>query len=59
LRLLFDMTDFHGWDASAMREDAKLGIRHFADIERLAMVGEVRWQHGMAIFCKPVIKAAV
>ncbi len=58
LRLMFDMTDFHGWEASAMWEDAKL-IRHFADIERLAMVGETRWQHGMAIFCKPFTKATV
>jgi len=58
-RLLFDMTDFHGWEASAMWEDAKLGIRHFSNIERLAMVGETRWQHGMAIVCKPFTKATV
>ncbi len=59
LRLLFDMSDFHGWDAGAAWEDTKFGLRHFADIERLAMVGETRWQHGMAIFCKPFTKAAV
>ena len=58
LRLLFDMTDFHGWEASAMWEDAKL-IRHYADIERLAMVGETRWQHGMALFCTPFTSAEV
>ena len=59
LRLLFDMTDFHGREVSAMWEDAKFGIRHFADIERMAMVGETRWQPGMTIFCKPFIRAAV
>ena len=59
LRLLFDMTDFHGWEASALWEDAKFAINHFADIERLAMVGEERWQHGMATFCKPFTKAAI
>ncbi len=59
LRLLFDMTDFHGWELSAAWEDFKLGIEHFADIERLAMVGEKQWQHGMAIFCKPFTKAMV
>lgn len=59
LRLLFDMTGFHGWEASAAWEDFKFGIEHFADIERLAMVGEKKWQHGMAIFCKPFTKAAV
>jgi hypothetical protein len=59
LRLLFDMTDFHGWEASAAWEDFKFGIEHFADIERLAMVGEKQWQRGMAVFCKPFTTAAV
>lgn len=59
LRMLFDMTGFHGWDAGAAWEDFKFGIEHFADIERLAMVGEQKWQHGMAIFCKPFTKAQV
>ncbi|MCK9605368.1 MAG: STAS/SEC14 domain-containing protein [Methylomonas sp.] len=59
LRLLFDMTDFHGWELSAAWEDFKFGIEHFADIDRLAMVGDRQWQHGMAIFCKPFTKAMV
>jgi len=59
LRLLFDMTGFHGWDAGAAWEDLKFGIKHFADIERLAMVGEKKWQHGMATFCKPFTRAVV
>ena len=46
LRLLFDVTGFHGWEASAAWEDFKFGIEHFADIERLAMVGEKQWQRG-------------
>jgi hypothetical protein len=44
LRVLFDMTGFHGWEVSAMWEDIKFGIEHFADIDRLAMVGETQWQ---------------
>ncbi len=59
LRVLFDMTGFHGWDAGALWEDIKFDIRHFADIERLAMVGDKKWQHGMATFCKPFTKATV
>lgn len=59
LRLLFDMTGFHGWEASAAWEDFKFGVEHFADIEKLAMVGEKRWQQGMATFCKPFTKAMV
>jgi hypothetical protein len=59
LRLLFDMAGFHGWDAGAAWEDFKVGIAHFADIERLAMVGEKKWQHGMAIFCQPFTRATI
>ena len=59
LRLLFDMTDFHGWDVGAAWEDTKFAIRHYDDIEKLAMVGETKWQHGMAAFCKPFTKAKI
>ena len=57
LRVLFDMSDFHGWEGSAVWEDIKFDIKHFADIERLAMVGNKKWQHGMATFFKPFTKA--
>ena len=59
LRVLFDMAGFHGWEAGAMWEDIKFDMKHFADIERLAMVGEKKWQHGMATFCKPFTKATI
>ena len=59
LRVLFDMSDFHGWEAGALWEDTKFAINHFADIERLAMVGEKKWQQGMATFCKPFTKATI
>lgn len=59
VRVLFEMTDFHGWDAGAAWEDFKFGIEHFADIERLAMIGETKWQQGMALFCKPFTRAEV
>jgi SpoIIAA-like len=59
VRVLFDLTGLRGWDAGAAWEDLKFGVHHFADIERLAMVGDKTWQHGMAIFCKPFTKATV
>ena len=40
-------------------EDIKFDLKHFGDIERLAMVGENRWQHGMATFCKPFTKVSI
>jgi len=59
LRMLFDMTAFHGWEAGALWVDTKFAVKHFSDIERIAMVGETRWQHGMASFCKPFTRAKV
>ena len=59
LRVLFDMTGFHGWQAGALWEDIKFDFKHFADIERLAMVGDKKWEQGMATFCKPFTKATI
>jgi len=59
IRILMTMIDFHGWEMAAAWEDTKFGMRHFHDIERLAMVGEKAWQHGMAVFCKPFTKAKI
>jgi hypothetical protein len=59
LRILFEMHDFHGWTAGAMWEDIKFDFRHWKDIERLAIVGESKWQHGMAVFCKPFTSAKI
>lgn len=59
LRLLLETHDFHGWDAGALWEDVKFDVKHFNDIERLAVIGEKRWEKGMAIFCKPFTTAKV
>jgi hypothetical protein len=40
MRVLFDMSASHGWEAGALWEDIKFDIKHFADIDRLAMVGD-------------------
>lgn len=59
LRILLQTQDFHGWDAGALWEDIKFSVRHFNDIERLAIVGEKKWEKGMATFCKPFTTAKV
>ncbi|MCC9608456.1 STAS/SEC14 domain-containing protein [Blastopirellula sp. JC732] len=59
LRILFEMHDFHGWTMSAAWEDMKFDYKHWNDIERLAIVGESKWEEGMASFCKPFTGAKV
>jgi hypothetical protein len=59
IRVLVEMVDFHGWEAAALWEDIKFDIRHFSNIERLAMVGDKAWERGMSTFCKPFTAAEV
>lgn len=59
IRVVFEMRDFHGWDAGALWEDIKFDIRHFSDIESLAFVGDKKWEKGMSIFCRPFTKAQI
>jgi len=59
IRVLMTMRDFHGWELSALWEDIKFDVKHFRDIERLAMVGEKKWQEGMSKFCKPFTSADI
>jgi hypothetical protein len=59
LCLLFELTDFHGWEAGALWDEIKLDIKHFADIERLAVVGDKKWEHDMVTFYKPFTKATI
>ncbi len=59
IRILLQMTDFHGWEAAALWEDIKFDVKHFKDIERLAMVGDKKWEAGMAAFCKPFTTAKI
>ncbi len=59
IRMLVEMHNFHGWDAGGLWEDVKFDLKHFNDIERLAIVGEKSWEKWMAAFCKPFTTAAI
>jgi hypothetical protein len=59
IRVLFEMREFHGWEIGALWEDIKFDIKHFSDIERVAMVGEKKWQEWMSTFCRPFTAAKI
>jgi hypothetical protein len=59
LRRAVVMTDFHGWEVAALWQDLKFDLKHFRDVERLALVGDRAWERGMAAFCKPFTTAAI
>jgi hypothetical protein len=59
IRLFVQFDDFHGWDLHAAWDDLKFGLRHYSDFERIAMVGDRRWEKWMSSFCKPFTRAKV
>ncbi len=59
IRIVLEMHDFHGWDAAALWDDIKFDWKHYSDIDRIAMVGNSKWEQGMAAFCRPFTRAKV
>jgi hypothetical protein len=59
IRLLVIMDDFHGWETGALWEDLKWDAHHFNHVERVAVVGDKKWQKWMTSFCKPFTTAEV
>jgi len=57
--LLAQFEDFHGWDLHAMWDDFQFGVKHYSDLERIAIVGDRKWEEWMAKLCKPFSKASV
>jgi hypothetical protein len=58
-RLLAHLHDFHGWDLHAMWDEVKFATTHCLSIERIAMVGDQKWEAWMAKLCKPFTMAKV
>jgi len=59
ISVLFDMVNFHGWEVAALWDDIKFDVKHFSDIDRLAMVGDQKWEKGMSAFCEPFTSAKI
>ena len=59
VRLFIELEDFHGWDLHAAWDDLKFSLKHYSDFERIAMVGDRKWEEWMTTFCKPFTKAKV
>lgn len=44
VRVLIDSTELQGWEPRAAWDDFRLGLRHGRDFEKIAIVGDQRWQ---------------
>ncbi len=47
VRMVCEMHDFHGWSPRALWKDARFGIQHRNDVDRLAIVTEKPWQRAI------------
>jgi len=59
VRVLAQFENFEGWDMKAMWDDFKFGIEDANKIERLAMVGDKKWEEWLAKIFKPFMKGEV
>src|SRR5262245_52036857 len=59
VRLLAQFHDFAGWDLHALWDDIKFSTTHCTAFERIALVGEKKWEQWMAKVCKPFTMAKI
>ena len=59
VRLLAWFHDFHGWDLHALWDDTLFATTHCTKIERIALVGDKKWEEWMAKVCKPFTMAKI
>jgi hypothetical protein len=59
VRLFAQFEDFHGWDLRAAWDDLKFGLTHYSAFDRIAMVGDRKWEAWLATLCKPFTNAKV
>lgn len=55
----FEMSDFDGWSAKGFWEDLKMDTNHASDYEKIAMVGDEKWQDWMTQLMKPFTSADI
>lgn len=48
VKMLFDATEFSGWELRAAWDDFKIGLRHGSEFSKIAIVGNSDWQALMA-----------
>jgi hypothetical protein len=59
VRLLAQFEDFHGWDLRALWDDVKFAATHCHKIDRIAVIGDSKWEEYMAKVCKPFTFARI
>ncbi|WP_027872945.1 STAS/SEC14 domain-containing protein [Spongiibacter marinus] len=48
VKALIDGTELEGWELRAAWDDLKLGLKHGSEFEKIAIVGNKRWQERLS-----------
>jgi hypothetical protein len=59
VRVLVEMSDFHGWTERPLRPALTGGLTRLADVERLALVGDRRCERAAVAFFRPFTTATI
>ena len=59
VRWYFEMENFSGWKFNAFWKDLKMDMSHADDYEKIAMVGDKKWQDWITQFMKPFTNAEI
>lgn len=59
IRWYFEMKQFEGWSLSAMWRDIKFDFKNLENLERIAMVGDKKWEKELTLLMKPFTGAQI
>jgi len=59
IRWYLEMNNFEGWNIKGLWKDFKMDVAHERDYERIAVVGEKKWQEWAREFMKPFTNANI
>lgn len=57
LCMYIELHDFHGWTPAGLWKDLRFDAKHQDDMERIAIVGESRWEEWATRLSQPFLKA--
>ncbi|MBC8445374.1 MAG: STAS/SEC14 domain-containing protein [Rhodospirillaceae bacterium] len=59
VRVYIDMGSFDGWEMNAAWKDMAFGIAHWNDLEKLAIVGDAKWEEWTAAAANAMMHGTV
>ena len=57
VRMLIELQDFEGWDFKGFWADLKFDVSHQEQMDRIAILGDKRWQDWGTTLSDPFFKA--